>query len=118
MTAAPELYAGAALSGNEVVASADEGKDLARRVARSQKYGFPLCVEMEAAGIAICASRFGIDDRIFMLRGISDSADHDKNMVEKKCRQRACYNAAFFAVQFLKYIALKEEWPGRNSREG
>jgi nucleoside phosphorylase len=111
----PKLHSGAVISGNEVLAHHQERTAVAQRVARSDRLGFPLCAEMEGAGIAVCANRLGISNRIFMMRGISDFADANKSVDEKIWRTSACDNAAFFGAEFIKYVALREGWSGTAS---
>jgi nucleoside phosphorylase len=113
--ALPKLHSGAVISGNEVLADQAERTAIARRLARSDRVGFPLCAEMEGAGIAICAERLGASNRIFMIRGISDFADANKSVDEDIWRRYACDNAAFFGAEFIKYVALRQNWAGTAS---
>jgi nucleoside phosphorylase len=106
----PSLHMGAIMSGNEVLAYDSERTAIAERAARAHAIGFPLCVEMEGAGLAACAERLGASDRLFMVRGISDYADDNKSIDELQWRRPACENAAFFGVEFIKYFALQEDW--------
>ena len=60
-------------------------------------------VEMEAAGVATAAFQSSAQPGFFMIRGVSDLADENKDALDTyKWRSYACNAAAFYTIAFLK----------------
>lgn len=74
-------------------------------VVKQYKQAWPklVGVEMEAGGVASAAFQQNRARDFFMVRGVSDLADENKNNLETKVwREYACAVAAAYAVGMLK----------------
>lgn len=92
----PDLHIGPIASGDKVIAF---DKVLAKHQAVWPKL---IGVEMEAAGVAAAAFQSSDRPGFFMVRGVSDLADENKNSRDvEKWRAYACAAAASFAMALL-----------------
>lgn len=90
-------HIGAIASGDKVIASG--------HVLRQYQESWPklIGVEMEAAGVAAAVYQSDLKPDFFMIRGVSDFADNEKDSVNvKQWRNYACEIAAAFTVALLK----------------
>ncbi len=95
----PERHIGPIASGDKVVDYAEALNLKKCREVWSKLIG----VEMEAGGVALSALQAEKQVRFFMIRGVSDLADGDKNAPQvKKWRPYACDVAASYAIALLK----------------
>lgn len=93
----PKRHIGPIASGDHVVASEE------LLGAYSAPWPKLIGVEMEAAGIARVAFQSKPKAGFFMVRGVSDLADPDKDSMQvKKYRTYACKVAAAYAISFLR----------------
>jgi nucleoside phosphorylase len=93
----PRRHIGTILTGDKVMADGE--------VVNRYKDDWPMLigVEMEAAGVASAAFQQGQARDFFMVRGVSDLANQDKNTPRVKgWREYACAVAAAYAVGMLK----------------
>jgi len=94
---APRIHIGPIASGDKIVA--------VERVLAEYRNVWPTLVgvEMEAAGVASACFSAARQPEFFMVRGVSDLADEDKNMPEVDAyRAHACDVAASYTVALLK----------------
>lgn len=93
----PRCHAGPIASGDKIIAFSDV-------IAKYNSMWPKLVgVEMEAAGVATAAFQSSIKPGFFMVRGVSDLADENKNSRDvEKWRLYACSVAASFAIGLLK----------------
>jgi nucleoside phosphorylase len=93
----PMRHMGPVASGDKVIAAAEI---LAKY---RDKWPKLIGVEMEAAGVATAAFQAAQQPGFFMVRGVSDLADANKNSARvKKWRLYACDIAASYAIALLK----------------
>lgn len=95
----PALHFGPILSGDKVIAD----KDVLNKY--RDTWSKLIGVEMEAAGVAtaVFQTSEGQKPGFFMIRGVSDLADENKDQPDiEKWRAYACDVAATFAIEFLK----------------
>jgi nucleoside phosphorylase len=93
----PRRHIGTILTGDKVMADGE--------VVKRYKDDWPrlIGVEMEAAGVASAAFQQAQARNFFMVRGVSDLANQDKNTPRVKgWREYACAAAAAYAVGMLK----------------
>jgi nucleoside phosphorylase len=93
----PKRFVGAIASGDKVIAFGD--------VLKKYQHDWPklIGVEMEAAGVAHATFQAANPPGFFMVRGVSDLADSDKDTSDvKKWRSFACDVAAAYTVAFLQ----------------
>jgi nucleoside phosphorylase/tetratricopeptide (TPR) repeat protein len=93
----PRLHVGPICTGNKVVA--DDGLAAQLREVWAKLIG----VEMEAGGVANAAAQSARRPGFFMIRGVSDLADADKDSAEVKAwRPYACEIAAAWTLHWLQ----------------
>jgi nucleoside phosphorylase/ankyrin repeat protein len=93
----PKVHIDPICTGNKVVA--DESLAAQLREVWSKLIG----VEMEAAGVASAALQSANRPGFFMVRGVSDLADKEKDAdTTKSWREYACRVAATYAIAFLR----------------
>jgi nucleoside phosphorylase len=93
----PRVHIGPICTGNKVLA--DDG--LARQL--REVWAKLIGVEMEAGGVANAASQSARRPGFFMIRGVSDLADADKDSAEVKAwRPYACDIAAAWTLDWLQ----------------
>jgi nucleoside phosphorylase len=66
-----------------------------------------LGVEMEAAGVGRSVEKLWPSAKFFVLKGISDRADADKNLVSPEVQERDRANAAFNVASCMAQLATK-----------
>lgn len=86
------------------IASGDKVIDFAQTLDKYRETWSKLIgVEMEAGGVAVSALQAAKQTEFFMIRGVSDLADGDKNTPQvKKWRSYACDVAASYTIALLK----------------
>lgn len=93
----PQVHFGPICTGNKVIADqslAQQLQDVWKKL---------IGVEMEAGGVANAASQSARQPGFFMIRGVSDLADSNKDSAEvRQWRPYACEIAAAWAIEFLK----------------
>jgi nucleoside phosphorylase/tetratricopeptide (TPR) repeat protein len=93
----PRVHVGPVCTGNKVVADdslADQLRDVWVKL---------IGVEMEAGGVANAVAQSARRPGFFMIRGVSDLADADKDSDDVKCwRPYACEIAAAWTLEWLK----------------
>ena len=93
----PQVHVGPICTGNKVIADnslGDQMRDVWVKL---------IGVEMEAGGVARAAFQSACQPGFFMVRGVSDLADADKDRDEvKRWRQYACDIAAAWTLEWLK----------------
>jgi len=99
----PQRHIGPVASGDKVIAL---GKALAQY---QQRFPTLLGVEMEAAGVAGACFQAANPPGFFMVRGVSDLADEEKDAQSGVWRSYACDVAASYAVELLKSGAVPEQ---------
>jgi Nucleoside phosphorylase len=94
-SSAPILHIGPLASGPFVVASSDFRR---RLLARNRKF---LGIDMEAAGMAAAVRKYADQQRILVIRGISDFGDERKRETDKIGGGSFRYYAALNAIELL-----------------
>lgn len=69
----------------------------------------PAAVEMEYYGVLSALQRFGMEDRLFMVRGVNDFANIDKSLDQIWSRRPAMNNASLVTLEFLKFLWQREQ---------
>jgi nucleoside phosphorylase len=97
----PKVHFGPICTGNKVVA--DDSLATQFREVWSKLVG----VEMEAGGVAHAALQSAKNPGFFMIRGVSDLADKDKDAnTTREWRKYACGIAAAYATAFLRTVPI------------
>ncbi len=109
----PRVHIGPICTGNKVIADDSLASQL------REVWVKLIGVEMEAGGVANAASQSARRPGFFMVRGVSDLADADKDRDEvQRWRQYACDIAAAWTLEWLKSGPVPAGAPAAVERQG